>query len=87
VTLKGQAALVTGASRGLGLAISRALAAENVRVALLARAGAELDDAAKQVAAVSEAIAVRADVTEGSRGRSRHRGSRPATSVASTSSS
>jgi NADP-dependent 3-hydroxy acid dehydrogenase YdfG len=64
VTLQGHVALVTGASRGLGLAISRSLAAENVRVALLARAGAELDDAAKQVAAVSDAIAVRADVTQ-----------------------
>ena len=35
-------ALVTGGSRGLGLSIARALAAEGARIAVLARSGEEL---------------------------------------------
>jgi NAD(P)-dependent dehydrogenase (short-subunit alcohol dehydrogenase family) len=62
--LDGQVALVTGGSRGLGLAIAKALTAEGAALALLARAGAELDQA---VAAVSSgggrAIAAAADIT------------------------
>ncbi|WP_432199082.1 SDR family NAD(P)-dependent oxidoreductase, partial [Streptomyces sp. bgisy027] len=43
-TLAGRTALVTGASQGIGLAASRALAAEGVRVGLLARPGPALDE-------------------------------------------
>jgi len=43
--LDGQVALVTGGSRGLGLATAKALAAEGAALALLARSGAELDQA------------------------------------------
>ena len=45
--LKGRTAVVTGASRGIGLAVTRALAAEGVRVTAGARASsAELDELA-----------------------------------------
>jgi NAD(P)-dependent dehydrogenase (short-subunit alcohol dehydrogenase family) len=59
-----QVALVTGASRGLGAAISRALAAEGASIACVARPGDELDAAVASLAASgAEAIAAPADVT------------------------
>src|SRR5580765_8191479 len=62
--LDGQVALVTGGSRGLGLAIAKALTAEGAALALLARAGAELDQAVAAVAAGGgRAIAAAADIT------------------------
>lgn len=63
--LEGQVALITGGSRGLGLAIGRALAREGVAIACLARPGAELDRAAAGLAALGPALAVPADVTSG----------------------
>ena len=57
-------ALVTGGSRGLGLSIARALAAEGARIAVLARSGEELTRAiATLEAAGASAMAVAADVT------------------------
>jgi len=49
--LQGRRALVGGASRGIGLAIARALAAEGCRLALLARGRDALESAADLVAA------------------------------------
>ena len=57
-------ALVTGAARGIGLAIASRLAADGARVALLDLDGAAADAAAKKVG--GGAIALAADVTKAS---------------------
>jgi 3-oxoacyl-[acyl-carrier protein] reductase len=64
--LKGRAALVTGASKGIGKAIARGLAAEGVDVVLLARSRDTLDQAADQIRREYgvRAIAVTADVRD-----------------------
>jgi NADP-dependent 3-hydroxy acid dehydrogenase YdfG len=53
-------ALVTGASRGIGLEVARLLARDGIRVAMLARSGDELDARARDVG--NNALAVRCDV-------------------------
>src|SRR3954469_93489 len=57
--LKNKRILVTGASRGLGAAIARAVAAEGARVALVARASDDLH----KVAMETGGIEVAADLT------------------------
>lgn len=47
--LGGKVAIITGGSRGIGLAIGRALAAEGAKVALVARSKTALDAAVAQV--------------------------------------
>ena len=62
--LAGQVALVTGASRGLGESIARALAKDGARMACMARPGAELDAAVARLAnGGHEAMSAAADVT------------------------
>jgi 3-oxoacyl-[acyl-carrier protein] reductase len=58
--LKGKAAIVTGSSRGLGLASARALAAEGCRVCLCARGKDALEHAASEMPG---SIAVAADLS------------------------
>jgi NAD(P)-dependent dehydrogenase (short-subunit alcohol dehydrogenase family) len=61
--LTGRRALVTGGSRGIGLAVARSLASEGADVALVARGIEALEQAAAQLAAESgrKVIAVAAD--------------------------
>ncbi len=65
--LAGQVALVTGGSKGLGLASALALAAEGARVVICGRTQATLDHAATELAAAAgdsaHVLAVQADVS------------------------
>ena len=65
--LSGKVAVVTGSSRGLGLASARALAAEGCHVVLCARSRAGLDSAvhlvAETAASPARLHAVEADVS------------------------
>jgi len=56
-------AIVTGAARGIGLAISERLVADGVRVAMLDIDGSTLDAAAAGVGSADVAMPVRVDVT------------------------
>lgn len=47
--LRGRRALITGSSKGIGLAIARSLAGEGCAVALVSRTKSELDKAATQI--------------------------------------
>jgi 3-oxoacyl-[acyl-carrier protein] reductase len=66
--LNDKVAIVTGSSRGLGLASARALAAEGCRVTLCARTADRLEEAAREVASVAggrpRVLTVAADVTQ-----------------------
>lgn len=63
--LDGRVALVTGASRGLGLAIARELAAQGARLGICARNAEQLHAAAGELrAAGAEVEAVRCDVSD-----------------------
>lgn len=65
--LAGKVAIVTGSSRGLGLASARALAAEGASVVLCGRTRETLDEAARAVGEVSDpsrVLAVTADVSQ-----------------------
>jgi NADP-dependent 3-hydroxy acid dehydrogenase YdfG len=60
-SLAPETALVTGGSRGIGLAIARALVREGVRVALVARGAGELEASANELG--NRSVAVAADVS------------------------
>ncbi len=67
LALRDKVALITGSSRGLGLASARALAAEGCRVALCARTDGPLRDAARGLSQLAggddRVLAVAADVS------------------------
>jgi 3-oxoacyl-[acyl-carrier protein] reductase len=63
--LAGKAAIVTGASRGIGRAIAHGLAAEGCRLAICARGEERLNETATELrAAGAEVLAVPADATD-----------------------
>jgi len=63
--LKGQVAIITGGSRGIGLAIAKALATEGVAMALIARSTAAVHEASETIWATGgRVIPLSADVTD-----------------------
>jgi NAD(P)-dependent dehydrogenase (short-subunit alcohol dehydrogenase family) len=62
-------AIITGASRGLGLALARTLARLGWRLVLDARGTADLERVARELGAITDVVAVPGDVTD-----DRHRG-------------
>ena len=63
--IRGEVAVVTGASRGLGLLLARELARHSCPLVICARDAAELDRAAAQLrAAGAEVTAVACDITD-----------------------
>ncbi|MFJ1708287.1 SDR family oxidoreductase [Kitasatospora sp. NPDC088346] len=57
-SLKGQVAVVTGASRGIGLGIARELVQRGAKVCITARNAEPLDDAVRDLGGADHAIAV-----------------------------
>jgi NAD(P)-dependent dehydrogenase (short-subunit alcohol dehydrogenase family) len=57
-------AIITGASRGLGLALARALADGGWGLVIDARGGSELHRAARELGAVTEVVAIPGDVSD-----------------------
>jgi len=64
--LAGATAVVTGGSKGMGLAIAETLAAEGARVAVMARSRAALDAATKSVLAAGapDAVGISVDMSD-----------------------
>jgi NAD(P)-dependent dehydrogenase (short-subunit alcohol dehydrogenase family) len=57
-------AIITGASRGLGLALARALAQRQWALVLNARGAADLERAARELGTITEVVAVPGDVAD-----------------------
>ncbi len=64
MNLRNRVALITGASRGLGLEIARLFARRGARLVLVARGEDGLREAAQELSRTSEVLAVAADVGE-----------------------
>ncbi len=63
--MRGKTAIITGAGRGIGAAIAKALAANGVNVVLGARSGQEIEAVAKEIASAGgKALAVACDVAD-----------------------
>ena len=62
--LSSEHAVVTGAGRGIGAAIARALALQGARVSLLGRGQAALDRVAADIGEITQVAAYSADVTD-----------------------
>jgi NAD(P)-dependent dehydrogenase (short-subunit alcohol dehydrogenase family) len=62
--LAGKRAIITGGSRGIGLAVAKSLAAEGVDVALVSRSQPDLDGAASGFTAASRVFPIAADTTD-----------------------
>jgi NAD(P)-dependent dehydrogenase (short-subunit alcohol dehydrogenase family) len=65
-SLRGEHAVVTGAGRGIGAAIARALAAQGAKISLLGRSSGSLDKLAAELNRSTETCVAVADVTDGS---------------------
>src|SRR5262245_54354299 len=59
-----QVALITGASRGLGLALARALAKEGWHLILDARGADALEAARRELESLTKVVAIAGDVTD-----------------------
>jgi NAD(P)-dependent dehydrogenase (short-subunit alcohol dehydrogenase family) len=57
-------AIITGSSRGLGLALARTLAERNWTLVVDARGGRELERAARELGTITEVVAVAGDVAD-----------------------
>ncbi len=64
--LNGSAAVVTGGSKGMGLAIAETLAAEGARVAVMARSRTALDAAVESLlsAGAPDAVGISVDMSD-----------------------
>jgi NAD(P)-dependent dehydrogenase (short-subunit alcohol dehydrogenase family) len=62
--LRNSVALITGASRGLGLEVARRFAARGGRLAITARGQRALDDAARELERQTEVVALAGDVAD-----------------------
>ena len=64
--LAGSAAVVTGGSKGMGLAIAQTLAADGARVAVMARSQAPLDAAVESLrtAGAADAVGISVDMSD-----------------------
>ena len=63
--LEGEAALVTGAGRGLGRSIALAYAQEGADVAIISRTPTELEQVAEEIRALGRrGLAITADLTD-----------------------